>query len=163
MRKHLGVKAGRALEPAGDVRGGREQPRRLREGDPVELLHLPAERTILGRRPELPEIGAVELVRLAELVDEPHALLRVADDVRGELRPDDDVDPAPVRLLEVEHPPEERLREDAGAGIPLERHRDEVRLVAPRPQLVHELVREDLGAAPGEGHLRPQDCDPHVD
>ena len=115
MRKHLGVEAGRALEPPGDVRGRREQARRLREGDPVELLDLPAERAILGRRPELAEVGAVELVRLTELVDEPHALVRVADDVRRELRRDHDVDPAPVRLLEVEHSPEERLRQDAGA------------------------------------------------
>jgi hypothetical protein len=41
-------------------------------------------------------------------VDEPDALLRVADDVRRELRRDDQIDPLPVGLLEVEHPPQER-------------------------------------------------------
>ena len=128
---------------------------------PVELLHLAAQRPVLGRRAELPELGAVQLVRLPELVHEPDALLRVANDVRRELRRDDDVDPPAVRLVEVEHPPEERLGEHTCARVPLERHGDEVGLVAPRPQLVDEFVGEDLGAAPGERHLRPQHGDPH--
>ena len=162
MRQHLGDEARRALEPPGDVRGRREQTRRLAERDAVELLHLAAERPLLRRGAELAELGAVELVRLPELVHEPDALLGVADDVRGELRRDDHVDPAPVRLLEVEQAPEERLRQHARAGIPLERDRDEVGVVPPRAELVDELVGEDLGAAPRERHLGPQDRDPHA-
>ncbi len=162
VRQHLGDEARRALEPTGDVRRRREEARRLAEREAVELLHLPTERTLLGRGAELPQRGAVELVRLSELMDEPDALLVMADDVRGELRRDDDVDLPPVRLVEVEHPPEERLRQHARAGIPLERHRDEIGLVAACPQLRDELVREDLGAAPGERHLRAQNRDTHV-
>ena len=145
----------RSSRPA-TLRGGREEPRRLAERDPVELLHLPAERAVLGRLAELAELGAVELVRLPELVHEPDALVRVADDVRRELRRDDEVDPPAVGLVEVEQPPEERLREHARARVPLERDRDEVGLVAARAQLVDELVGEDLGAAARERHLRPQ-------
>ena len=58
---------------------------------------------------ELPELGPVELVGLPELVDEPDDLVRVADRVGGELRRDDEVDRAALRLLEVEQPPDERL------------------------------------------------------
>src|SRR5262249_59571411 len=45
--------------------------------------------------------------------------------------------------------------------VPLERHRDQVGLVAACAQLVDERVREDLGAATCEGHLRPADGDAH--
>ena len=93
-----------------------------------------------GRLAELPELGAIELVRLAELMHEPHALLGVAHDVRGELRRHDEVDRLPVRLGQVEQPPEEGLREHAGARIPLERDGDDLRLVAARAQLVDERV-----------------------
>src|SRR5438445_9335966 len=78
-----------------------------------------------------------------------------------ELRRDDEVDRPAVRLLEVEQPPEERLRQHALAGIPLERHGDEVDLVLTGPQLADEVVREDLGAASLEGHLRGADGYPH--
>ena len=40
------------------------------------------------------------------------------------------------------------------AGIPLERHRDEVGLVAALAQLLGEALGEDLGAAAREWHLR---------
>ena len=112
--------------------------------------------------PNWPELGAVELVRLAELVDEPHALVAMAHDVRGELRRDDDVDPAAVGLVEIEHAPQERLREHARARIPLERHRDEVGLVTARPELTDELVGEDLDPAARERNLRAKHRDPHV-
>ena len=92
---------------------------------------------------------------------QPDALLGVPGDVRRELRAYDEVDPPAVRLLEIEHAPEERLRQDAGARIPLERDGDEVGLVPSRPELRDQLVGEDLGAAPGERHLRPEHRDPH--
>src|SRR4029079_18952354 len=107
------------------------------------------------------ERGPIELVRLAELVDKPHALVRMADEIRRELRGDHHVDPAAVDFVEVDHPPEERLRENTRAGIPLEGKRDDVRLVAARAKLVDERIREDLGAAACERHLRPAHGDPH--
>ena len=161
MRQDLGDEARRPLEAPRDVRRRREEACRLAERAPVELLHLPAERPLLGRPAELPELGAVQLVRLPELVHEPHALLTVPDDVGRELRRHHDVDRAAVGLFEVEHAPEERLGEHAGARVPLERDRDEIRLVPARAQLRDELVREDLGAPTRERHLRPEDGDPH--
>ena len=96
----------------------------------VEAVDGAARGAVLRRVGELPQLRAVELVRLPELVHEPDDLVRVADDVRGELRREHEVDRPPVHLLEVEQPPEERLREDARAGVPLERDGDEVGLVA---------------------------------
>ena len=81
---------------------------------------------------ELAELGAVEVPRLAELVQQPHDLARMAHGVRRELRRDHRVDRPAVRLLEIEQPPEERLRQHALAGIPLERHGDELGLVPAR-------------------------------
>ena len=160
-RQELGVRARGALEPVGDVLRDREEPGRLAERDPVESLHLPPERALLGRLVELPEVGSVELVRLPELVDEPDALLRMPHEVRGKLRRDDQVHRRPVHLLEVEHPPQERLREDACARIPLERNRDELGFVPAHAKLVDETIGHDLGPAPGERDLRPGDEDPH--
>ena len=135
--------------------------RRLAEGDPIEIVNLPPQRPILGRVAELTERRSIELVRLAELVHEPDALVRMADEIRRELRGDHHVDPAAVDLVEVDHPPEERLGENASARIPLERNGDDVCLVTASAKLVDERVREDLGAAARERHLRPADGDPH--
>ena len=162
MRHDLGVDPGRAPQPVGDVARRGEDLSRLAEGDPVERLHLPPDRAVLGRLAELAERGAVELVRLAELVDEPDDLVRMADDVRRELRRDHEVDPAPVGLLEVEQPPDERLGQDALARVPLERHRDEVGVVAALAELGDQVVGEDLDAAAGEGDLWPADRDSQV-
>ena len=74
---------------------------------------------------------------------------------------DDQVDRAPVRLGQVEEPPEERLVEHARPRVPLERDGDQLGLVIALAQLVDELVREDLGAPANEGHLRSADRNPH--
>ena len=84
---------------------------------------------------------SVELVRLPELVDQPHALLRVTKDVRRELRRDHHVDGPAVRLVEIEHAPQKRLCQHRGARIPLEGDRDEVGLVPPRAQLARRARR----------------------
>ena len=47
------------------------------------------------------------------------------------------------------------------ARIPLVRHGDELRLVTVLAQRLHEPVREDLGAAALERHLRHADGEPH--
>ena len=106
------------------------------------------ERAVLGRLGELAELGAVELVRLPELVQEPDDLVRVPDAVRRELRRDHEVDRAAVRLLEVEQPPEERLRQHPLAGVPLERHRDELGLVAALAQLAATSPSAKISAPP---------------
>ena len=161
MWKHLGLEAGRRLEPRGDVARDGEEARGLAERDAVEVLHLPTQRALLRRVAELPERRPVQLVRLAELVDEPHALLGVAHEIGRELRRHHHVDSPAVRLVEVEQPPQERLREDARAGIPLERNGDEICLVIPGAELLDELIREDLDAPVRERHLRPADGDSH--
>ena len=81
------------------------------EREPVETVHLAPQRARLGRLVELAELGPVELVGLAELVEQPDDLVRVAHDVRRELRRDHEIDRRTVGLLEVEQPPEERLRQ----------------------------------------------------
>ena len=95
-------------------------------------------------------------------MQEPDDLPWVPDRVRRELRRDHDVDRAAVRLLEVEQPPEERLRQHALARVPLERHGHELRLVAALAQLVDQALAEDLGASTDERHLGQADGDPHV-
>ena len=161
MRQHLGREAGGALDPIGDVAGGREQPLRLAERDPVQALDRAPQRPVPRFFGELPQIGSVELVRLAELVQHPDPLVRVPDDVRGELRREHEVDRPPVRLAQVEQAPEEGLVEHTRARIPLERDGDELGLVLARPQLLDERVRHDLGPAAHERNLRRADCDSH--
>src|SRR5207245_6911794 len=110
---------------------------------------------------ELGERGAVEIPGLAELVQQPDDLAWVANRVRRELRRDHRVDRSAVRLLEVEQPPEERLRQHALSRIPLVRHRHELRLVPVLAERLHEPVREDLRAAALERHLRHADGESH--
>ena len=55
--------------------------RRLAERKPVEPMHLTPQCALLRRLAELAELGAVELVRLAELVQQPDDLVRVAHHV----------------------------------------------------------------------------------
>src|SRR5262249_26086195 len=99
------------------------------------------------------------------LVNEPDALSPMPNEIRRKLGRDDEVDLGSVRLLQVDETPQERLREDADARIPLERQRHEVGFVAPDTQLADETVREHLRPAPratGVQHFRPHNCDPHA-
>ena len=130
MGHHLGGDVRRAREAVGDVLRRGEDAARLAEADAVEALHLPAERPVGRRFGELAELRAVELVRLAELVQQPDDLVRMAHAVRRELRRDHHVDRAAVRFGQVGEPPEERLAQHARARVPLERERDDVGLVA---------------------------------
>jgi len=121
----------------------------------------PPDGAILCRFGELAEVRAVELVRLAELVQEPDDLVGMAYRVGGELGGDDEVDRQPVRLGQVDEPPQERLRQHARARIPLVRHGDELRLVVALAQLGDEVVDEDLRSAADERDLSRADRDPH--
>ena len=161
VRHDLRLEAGRRAQSFGDVAGGREELARLAERGPLEREHAPPQRTVGRGLRELAELGAVEIPRLPELVQQPHDLARVLHGIRGELRRDHRVDRPPVRLLEVEKSPEERLGQHALARIPLERDRDELGLVIARPELRDEIVREDLGTTPFERHLGYADREPH--
>jgi hypothetical protein len=86
----------------------------------------------------------------------------VADDVRGELRGDHQVDAPTIRFLEVEQAPEERLGQDALARIPLEGDADEVGVVAAALELGDQVVGEDLDSAPSEGDLWTADGNSQV-
>jgi hypothetical protein len=86
----------------------------------------------------------------------------MADGVARELRRDEEVDLASLDLLQVEHAPDERALEHALAGIPLERHGDERRLVVARVELLGQPLGEYLGTAVRERNLRVCDDDPHL-
>ena len=160
-QQRLRLQPERPLEPVGDVAGDREEPPGLAERDPVQVVDRAPQRPVRRFFGKLPQIGSVELVRLPELMDEPDDLVRVADHVGGELRRDHEVDGPAVRLLEVDEPPEERLREDAGARIPLERDRDEIGVVPVLLQLEREPLREQLRPAALERDLRRADRNSH--
>ena len=99
------------------------------------------------------------VVRLAELVDEPHDLVLVPHEVRRKLHRDDEVHGLAVGLGDVEKAPRERRGQDLLPGIPLERQAHELGLVAGRTELANETVGVPLGAARGERHLRVADED----
>ena len=67
-----------------------------------------------------------------------------------------------MNFLQIQQPPEKRLRQHALARIPLERDADEVGIVAALAQLGDEVVGEDLDAATGERDLGPADGDSQV-
>jgi hypothetical protein len=151
----------RTLEAVGDVARDREQLPRLAERTAVELVDLAARGSVDGALAELAEVGAIELVGLAELVHEPHALVRVPDRVRRELRRDQQVDLPPFDLVQVEQAPRERVRQQPLRRVPLERHGDECRFVPASVQLLGQAFCEHLGTAVRERHLRVGHENPH--
>src|SRR5207244_7369744 len=142
--------------------GGSENFLRLGQRDAIEALNGPPRRPLLRALTELSERGAVELVGLPELVQQPDDLVRMPDCVGRELRRDHELDPTPVGFAQVEQPPEKSLREHALSRVPLVRNGDEVRLVPACAELGNQIVGEDLGPAPLEWNLRRADGDPHL-
>src|SRR5207248_9415435 len=61
-----------------------------------------------------------EIVNRAVLMEQPGDLVRMTDEVRRELRADDEVDTLAVRLAEIDHAPRGNLRQQFLFGIPLE-------------------------------------------
>ena len=102
----------------------------------VDSVNRPAGGAVERLLAELAENGAIEVVCLAELVHEPHDLVRMAHDVGGEFRGDEQVDRPALYVLEVEHPPDEGLGDDVLRRIPLERHSDELRFVVASAKLL---------------------------
>ena len=150
-------RAGRALEPLGDVARGREQLPRLAERDAVEPLHARRIARSARRLAELAELGAVELVRLAELVqrarrpcsDGGRRTTGTSSRSRGRsARPS-----ASVRSSSRQRnacvstrSPGYHLNGTVTRSASCPRAR----------QLGGQVVREDLGAAARERHLRAQ-------
>src|SRR5205085_4718315 len=73
-REHLCIEPRGFAEPSGNDRRRREDLARLAECNAIELEHLAAECAVLSRFRELSELGAVEIPRLAELMEKPDDL-----------------------------------------------------------------------------------------
>src|SRR5207244_10698661 len=114
------------------------------QGNAIEALDGPPRRPLLRALAELSERGAVELVGLPELVQQPHDLVRMPNRVGGELRRDRQVDRASVGLAQVEQPPEESLGEDALSREPLVGNGDKVRLVPASAEIPAQIADEKL-------------------
>ena len=149
------------LHALGDVARDGEHPARLAEAAAVHRPHHgDGARVALVGGAEVAVGRAQEVVDLAQLVDQPDHLVGVAHQVRGKARGDDEVDALAARLPEVEQPPgETRLGEVEALG-PDEGQRHHLGLEAAPPQLIAQALDEDLGAAPGEGHLGGADAHP---
>ena len=161
MREHLGLEPGRLPQPLGDVARGREEEAGASERVAVDLADALPDRAVEAGGAELPELGPVELVGLAPLVDEPDHLVRVLDQVRGELRRDHEIGLDLGVGVQVDQAPHQPARQDALVRPGLERDGHQVGLVAARPQLGDQPVGEDLDPAADEHRLRAADRDPH--
>src|SRR5262249_2003390 len=106
---------------------------------------------------------AAEIVDRPVLMEEPRYLVRMPDEVGGELRRDHEVDRLVVRLRQIDEPPERRLREQLALRIRLEGNRDLLRTVTEPSQFGDEAANVPLGAAVHERHLRfTHENGPHV-
>jgi hypothetical protein len=139
--------------PVGRVLRVREHAAALAEHLGVEPDQRVPESDISFVVPEVAVNRAAQLVRRAVLMDQPGDLVRVAHEVRRELRRDHQIDRPSVALAEIEQPPRGGVGKDLALRIPLERHADELRLVAAHGQLARELPHVNLGAAMYERHL----------
>ena len=77
---------------------------------------------------EIAVLRSGELVGGPVLMDQPRDFVRVADEIRGELRADDEVDRFAVALAQVDEAPGRGMREDFALRIPFERDADELGL-----------------------------------
>src|SRR5207248_8042394 len=77
---------GGIVQPGGDDGGRGEDLPRLAERQAVELEHLAAQGAVLRGFGELAELGAVEIPRLTELVQQPDDLARMTHAVRRKPR-----------------------------------------------------------------------------
>src|SRR2546427_9340781 len=111
---------------------------------------------------DVAELGVVpQLVSGAVLVDEPYDLVGVAHEVRGELQRDDEVDRFAVRLREIDASPTTHLMHELGWRIPLERHRDRLRLVTGFAQGGDQPAHVRFRTSCHEGSLWMAHGDPH--
>ena len=104
-RENFRVEAGRTVEPFADVVRGGEQLPSLAQNATVEGVNGTSRGPIFVRFAELPQLGAVELVRLAELVEKPYDLVRMPHCIARELGRDHEVDRPPVRLGQIDETP----------------------------------------------------------
>ena len=62
-------------------------------------------------------------------MNEPRDLVGMADEIRGELRADDEIDRLAVGFAQIDQPPRRGMRENFALRIPLERNADELGLI----------------------------------
>ena len=152
-----------AIEPRQPRRGGaavREQARRFGQDFVVEGDEPVAETDVGFAVREFAVRRADQVVDGAVLVKEPRHLVRMADEVGGELGRNHRVDPLAIGLGEIHEPPGGRLCEELLLRIPLEGNRGRLRVVPLAPQFVHETLDVQLGAAAHEWDLCFADKNP---
>ena len=65
---------------------------------------------------EIAVLGTAQLICGAVLMDDPRHLIWMADEVRRELRADDEIDGLAVALAEIDQPPYRGVREISSSG-----------------------------------------------
>src|SRR5262245_8091273 len=107
MGQHLSLELRGATKPVGDVLRSREDTGSLADSLSVEPVDRAPRRPVDRVLSELAELGPVELVRLAKLMEQPDDLPGMAHSIRRELRRDDEVDRTPIGFRQVSEPPEQ--------------------------------------------------------
>ena len=126
---------------------------------PVQFKQAPPEPDIRFGMVEVAVGCAAQLVRDAVLMDDPGDFARMAREVCGKSRRNQQINRLSVTLGQVEEPPRGRLRQEPGFRLRAERNRDSVDLMTLAPQLVNEAMDVQFGAAFDEWHLRVGDND----
>lgn len=101
--------------------------------------------------------GVVEVVGLAELMEQPHHLVGVTGDVRREARSDQQIDGDLARPREVEQAPGQRRAHDLLTRIPLEGKLDDFGCEAASRERTLQSAGVPLRPSPLERHLSRRD------
>ena len=154
MVQRLGRHAVETLQAPGRVgRDGVTSPA-LAQHVAVERVDPLAQPHVQVGMVEVAVFGAAQVVRRPVLVHQPDHLVRVADEVRRELRGDDQIHRCTVALAQIEQPPRGGVGQDFVLRVPLERHADDVRLVPGGAQPIDQRAHQQFGPPGHEGHLR---------
>ena len=92
-------------------------------------------------------------------MDEPRDFIGMTHEIRRKLGSDHQVDRFAVAFAQVDEPPRGRVRQDFLLRIPLERHADDLGLVAVGAQLLVQRADVVLGAAVHKWNLYFADND----
>ena len=153
MIQRRGMQAVVLLESRGGRAGDGVQRAALAQHFRVQRHEPVAQTDVLFRVREVAVRGPAQLVSGAVLVHEPRDLAWMSHAVGRELGRDDEVDWTSVAFTEVQEPPRRRMGQDFFLRIPLERNAHQLREMAVRAKLAHQLADENLRATVHEGHL----------
>src|SRR5690348_9969835 len=120
MVENAGFQSVVLLEPIRHRSGDRIQMPALAEHLGIETHDRVAQTDIRFAVPEIAVHSPAEFVRGPMLMEQPCDLVWMADEVRRELRGDDQIDFATVAFAQIEQPPRGRVREEFFLWIPLE-------------------------------------------